>query len=133
MPLRDGRRLVMTRYTTPEQRAKMLQLRKLGWSVKQVARLMNFSTKTVSDHTKQQDRRSLPYYETAEKARELLKEGRLRPVEIARVCDISQARVCAIRRRMRDAVDHPERHSRVSRYRLSDPVEVLPSRRGEDH
>jgi transcriptional regulator len=122
----------MTRYTTPEQRAKMLQLRKLGWSVKQVARLMNFSTKTVSDYTKQEDRRNIPYYEAANKARELLKEGRLRPVEIARVCDISQARVCAIRRRMRDAVDHPERHSRVSRYRLSDPVEVLPSRRGED-
>jgi IS30 family transposase len=91
----------MTRYTTPEQRAKMLQLRKLGWSVKQVARLMNFSTKTVSDHTKQQDRRSLPYYEAADKARELLKEGKLRPVEIARVCDISL--VSCVRSQEKDA------------------------------
>lgn len=133
MPLRDGGRLVVARYTTPEQRAKMLQLRKLGWGIKQIARLMNFSAQTVTNHTMEEDRRNIPYYEAANKARVLLKEGKLKPSEIARVCDISLPRVCAIRRRMRDAVDHPERHSRVSRYRLSDPVEVLPSRRGEDH
>jgi len=79
----------------------MLQLRKLGWGLKQIAHVTGFSTKTVGDYTKQEDRRNIPYYEAAITARELLREGKLRPVEIAKACGISLPRVCAIKRKMK--------------------------------